>query len=96
MMETMKPLTDFFDAIQKDYRISSTHIGIYAALLYYRADKGFANPIAAFRHQIMELAKISAPQTYRKCMNDLNDFGYLKYVPSFKKNQPSKIYFNDT
>lgn len=95
-METIKPLTDFFQAIEKDYRISSTHIGIFAALLYYRSLQGFVNPIEAFRSQIMVLAKISAPQTYRKCMNDLTDYGYLRYVPSFKKNQPSKIYFNDT
>lgn len=95
-METTKPLKDFFQAIEKDYRISSTHIGIFAALLYYRSCNGFVNPIEAFRLQIMTLAKISAPETYRKCMKELTDYGYLKYIPSFKKNQPSKIYFNDT
>ena len=94
-METVKPLSDFFKAIENDYRISSTHIGIYAALLYYRILNGFVNPVAAYRSKVMALAKISAPQTYRKCLNDLTDYGYLRYVPSFKKNQPSKIYFND-
>ncbi|MFD2602950.1 hypothetical protein [Flavobacterium suzhouense] len=92
-MEPVKPLSDFFDAIQKDCRISITHIGIFAAVLHYRAGKGFINPVEAYRAQVMEIAKISAPQTYNRCMNDLTRYGYLRYVPSFKKNQPSKIYF---
>lgn len=92
-MEIDKPLTDFFAAIRNDYRISSTHIGIFAALLHYRKAKGFINPIQAFSFEIMEIAKISAPKTYSKCVRDLSDFGYLRYEPSFKKNQPSKIYF---
>jgi len=44
-MDELKPLSDFFQAIQHDGRISITHIGIYAALLQYRIDNGFNNPI---------------------------------------------------
>lgn len=95
-MDIQKPFSDFFAAISNDYRISSTHIGIFAALLHYKLEKGFTNPIHAFSADIMEIAKISAPKTYRKCMQDMSAYGYLRYEPSFKKNQPSKIYFNDT
>lgn len=31
-MEKLKPLSDFFTAIENDYRISPMHIAIYAAL----------------------------------------------------------------
>lgn len=92
-METLKPLSDFFLAIEKDFRISSTHIAIYAALLQYRVGKGFINPIEVFRHEITPLAKISSAYTYHKCIKDLNDYGYLSYEPSVKKTKGSRIYF---
>jgi len=84
-METLKPLSDFFSAVEKDYRISITHIGIYAALLHYRQMQGFPNPVTAFSHDIMSIAKISAPATYHKCIKELNEYGYIRYVPSFKR-----------
>ncbi len=91
--EILKPLSDFFFAIEKDARISTTHIGIYAALLQYRKEKGLINPVIAFSHEIMPIAKISSPTTYHKCVRDLSDFGYIQYEPSFRKNLGSKIYF---
>ncbi|MDQ1165722.1 hypothetical protein [Flavobacterium sp. SORGH_AS_0622] len=94
-METLKPLSDFFLAIEKDFRISTTHIALYAALLQYRVDKGFTNPIQVYRHEITPLAKISSAFTYYRCINELSTYGYLKYEPSFKKTQGSKIYFYD-
>lgn len=47
-MEKLKPLSDFFTAIENDYRISPIHIAIYAALLQFRSVKGFINPIFVF------------------------------------------------
>ncbi len=92
-MEVLKPLSDFFKAIENDYRISITHIGIYVALLQFRVDRGFINPIRAFRYEIMAIAKISSPKTYYKCMRELNEYGYIKYVSTRKRNQGSTIYF---
>ncbi|HEX9151811.1 MAG TPA: hypothetical protein VF842_06985 [Flavobacterium sp.] len=92
-METLQPLSDFFSAIEKDDRISITHIGIYAALLQFRTDKGFINPIQAYRFDIMDIAKISSPKTYYKCIRDLNEYGYIKYESTRKRNQGSTIYF---
>jgi len=92
-MDELKPLSDFFQAIRHDGRISITHIGIYAALLQYRIDNGFNNPIQVFSWQIMKLAKISGSMTYHKCIKQLNEYGYIRYIPSFKRNQGSKIYF---
>src|SRR5690606_32544339 len=95
-METLSPLTDFFSSIEKDGRISITHIGIYAALLQYRINCGFSNPIQVFSHQIMAIAKISAPTTYHKCVRQLSEYGYINYMPSFKRNQASKIFFPES
>lgn len=92
-METLKPLSDFFVAIENDFRISTTHIAIYAALLQYRTDKGFINPIQVFRHEITPIAKISSPYTYHKCIQELSEYGYITYEPSFKKTEGSMIFF---
>lgn len=94
-IDRAKPLADFFFAIKKDGRISITHIGIYAALLQFRMDNGFTNPIQAFSREIMQIAKISAPITYHRCIRELSEYGYVNYKPSFKRNQASKIYFPD-
>ena len=92
-MSTSKPLFAFFDKARDDMRISSTHIGIFAALLQYRQQRGFSNPIQAYSHDIMPLAKISAIKTYCRCLKDLSNYGDIKYEPSKKKNKPSTIYF---
>jgi hypothetical protein len=93
IMETLKPLSDFFKAIEKDCRIGTTHIAIYVALLQYRVDKGFINPIQVFRHEVTPIAKVSSAYTYHKCIRELSEYGYIKYEPSFKKTQGSRIYF---
>lgn len=92
-METLKPLSDFFLAIENDFRVSSNHIAIYMSLIQHRLNKCFVNPIQAYRHEITSLAKISSPYTYHKCIKELSEYGYIKYEPSFKKTQGSTIYF---
>ncbi len=93
-MSALNPLSDFFIAIAHDPRISSTHIGLYAAMLQYCQEHHFENPVHVFSYQIMQIAKISASTTYHKIIRDLNKYGYIKYEPSYKRNQGSKVYFN--
>lgn len=93
-MDTVNLLKDFFEAIKYDGRISITHIGIYSALLQYRAERNFCNPIVVFSYEIMAIAKVSSAVTYRKCVKQLSDYGYIRYEPSFKKNEASRIYFD--
>ena len=92
-METLKPFSDFFSAIKKDGRISITHIGVFAALLQYRVENGFSNPIKIISHDIMAIAKISSRATFYKCVHDLNEYGYINYVPSCKARHGSSVYF---
>lgn len=92
-MENLKPLSAFFLAIEKDFRISTTHIAIYAALLQFRIDKGLINPVLAYSIEIQKIAKIASPKTYQKCMRELNTYGYVIYQPTKNKNKRSKIFF---
>ena len=91
-MLVTNPLSDFFIAIDKDARINIRHIGVYAALLQFCSANGSLNPLEAYSYDIIQIAKISSPTTYHKCVKDLNDYGYIKYEPSFKRNSPSKVY----
>jgi hypothetical protein len=93
MSDVLRPLVDFFQAIENDFRISPTHIAVYAALLNFRVNKGFINPIEVYRHEITPSAKINAAYTYHKCIKELSDYGYLVYEPSDKKTVGSKVYF---
>ncbi|OOQ60022.1 hypothetical protein [Mucilaginibacter pedocola] len=91
-MENFKPLSGFFEAVKADGRITISHIGLYAVLLQHWQEQDFKNPVMAFSHEVMALAKMSARATYFKCLNDLNDLGYIRYERSFKRNVRSKVY----
>lgn len=90
----LSPLADFFKAIEKDPRISSTHIGVYASLLNYWNAQGRADPIRVFSHQMITLAKMSCRDTYFKYVGELSEYGYIRYERSFNRTKPSEIYFH--
>ncbi|RYY46190.1 MAG: hypothetical protein EOO06_15025 [Chitinophagaceae bacterium] len=87
-----KQFSNFFAAIADDPRINSTHISLYMALLQYWKEHGFITPLQVFSHDIMQVAKILSSDTYYKSIRDLSDFNYIRYEPSYKRNQGSKIY----
>ncbi len=89
-MNTSEILGRFFQSIEKDGRISITHIGVYAALLQFWRQNGFPTPMFAFSKQVQEIAKVSR-FTFQKCVRDLSEYGYIKYKPSFKRNRGSEI-----
>lgn len=92
-LHTLDCLSSFLEAVSHDPRISSTHIGVYAALLHFRNKYCLDDPIKVFSHQIMPLARISSAATYFKCVKALDEYGYLRYEPSYKNKEGSKIYF---
>lgn len=92
-MSALKPLSDFFDAIEKDARINSTHIGIYAALLQCWNRQGFPDRLEVFSYELIGLAKLSSRDTYFKYIRELSEYGYIRYERSFNRNVRSRIYF---
>ena len=94
-MEPINLISYFFNNIEKDQRITLKHIGLYVSLLYVRMSKGFINPIRVYSHEVMDVAKLYAPSTYHRYLKQLHEYGYIRYEPSFKKNQASKVYFLD-
>ncbi len=82
-METIKELSGFYKAIMDDCRISATHISLYMALFQRWNLNHFEGPVIFSSHEIMPMAKIDSRATYHKCLQDLVEYGYIKYTPSF-------------
>ncbi|NJO24693.1 MAG: hypothetical protein HC867_01270 [Bacteroidia bacterium] len=93
-MELFPPLSLFYNSIADDARISATHISLYMALLQQWNLSGGLNPIEVRRSLVMKLAKINARHTYNRCMNSLEEYGYIKYLPSVNSFVPSKVFIN--
>ena len=91
-MELFPPMTGFYEAIEEDARIGTTHISLYMALLQEWNLNGGINPISIARTTIMKAAKINARYTYNKCMNNLQEFGYITYLPSSNPTTNSTVY----
>jgi hypothetical protein len=91
-MELFPPLTGFYLAIENDTRIGTVHISLYMALLQQWNLNGGLNPVIIARAAIMRAAKINARYTYNKCMNNLQEFGYIDYKPSTNPFNHSTVY----
>ncbi|QNS41658.1 transcriptional regulator [Chryseobacterium manosquense] len=90
-MNYIRHLTGFFDKIQDDEQLNPTHISLYLALFQFWNLNHFQNPISISRNEIMQLSKISAYGTYHKCIKDLQEFGYIEYIPSFNPYKGSMV-----
>jgi hypothetical protein len=74
-----------------DDRLTPYHISMYYAYFHLWNDERFDNPFRMYRNDVMDLAAIGSTTTFRKCLNDLNRWEYLHYLPSQSKHRPSKI-----
>ena len=81
----MEPLTTLFTfclAAADDPRIGVTHVSLFVALLQQWNKGGKENSFPIERVVVMQQAKISSRHTYNRCLNDLQDYGYIAYTPS--------------
>ncbi len=90
-MNYIRHLTGFYDKIQQDERLNPTHISLYLALFQFWNINHFQNPISISRNEMMKLSKISALGTYHKCIKELQNFGYIEYIPSFNPYKGSLV-----
>jgi hypothetical protein len=91
-MEIFQPLSNFYKAIEDDVKINSTHISLYFALLQKWNLNQSQNPVLIVRDELMKTAKINARHTSNKCMNELDEYGYINYNPSSNPFAGSTVY----
>ncbi|SJZ68481.1 hypothetical protein SAMN04488128_1011192 [Chitinophaga eiseniae] len=82
------------DSVKNDGRVGATHLSLYLALFQVWNQTDFEEPISINRPEVLEMAKISR-STYHRCMNDLNELGYVKYIPSYHPILGSIVYMAD-
>lgn len=85
-------LYEFINVAIEDPRIGPSHISLFVAILYYfnAGDSGL--PISVHGKDLMRKAKISGMATYHKCMRDLKESGYIRYIPSYNPILKSLVY----
>ena len=81
-MEVLSFLSEFYRSVAANPRIGVTHISLYMAFFQQWGKNGFQNPVEFTSREIMPLAKIDSRATYHKCLGDLVECGYVRYIPS--------------
>lgn len=90
-MKPNKHLISLFDRLIEDKNMHPTHISLYFSLFQYWNINCFQNPISITREEMMLSSKIGSRATYHKCMRELNDKGYIKYIPTFNPFKGSSV-----
>jgi hypothetical protein len=85
-------LSDFMGAVTEDPRMGPTHVSLFLAILYFYKKQEFKAPISVYSKELMKQAKISGCGTYHRCIQELNEYGFIKYIPSYNPMLGSLIY----
>lgn len=91
MEQIKKALENFMSGIDKDPRISLSHIGLFSVLLHVREEFDGIEPFPIKREELMKAAKISSTATYFKIIRQLNEYGYIHYLPTFNRMRQSRV-----
>lgn len=76
-----------------DSRMMATHVSLFTALFVCWQHSGFASPFAVTRKKLMAYSRIASIATYHKCIRELDEFGYIRYQPSYHPIRGSLVYW---
>jgi hypothetical protein len=86
-------LQGFMSISAGDPRIGPSHISLFFSFLYFYIEQGQKNPISVFSKEVMKFAKVSVG-TYHRCIQELQEYGIIKYIPSYNPILGSLIYLS--
>lgn len=95
-MENAFSIVNIYMKISTDKRVNVWHISIYMALVYLWYKNDLSDNFYITRKTIMHLAHVGSIATYHKCIKQLQDFGYIKYKPSFNPCLGTMIVLEET
>jgi hypothetical protein len=93
-MELAEYITGFMKIIAEDPRIGPRHISLFLAILHFYHVQNSGNPVRVFSRELRKQAKINSVRDYYRCMRDLKEFGYIRYMPSFDAAVASSIFLS--
>ena len=82
-MNYIKHLNGFFEKASTDFDLNPTHISLYMAIFQLWNQNRFQNPICISRDELMRISKIASYATYHKCIKELDERNFVKYMPSY-------------
>lgn len=78
-----------------DSRMLATHVSLFTGLFVCWQRSGFLNPFSVNRKMLMAYSRIASVATYHKCIRELDEFGYIRYQPSYHPTKGSLVYWPD-
>ncbi|MCK0135301.1 hypothetical protein [Arenibacter sp. S6351L] len=90
-MNYIKHLNAVFQQFSKDSRLNPSHVSLYMALFQCWNQNRFPDSFQVDREETMSRAKIGSRTTYHRCLNNLNDWSYIAYLPSHSRFKGSRI-----
>ena len=94
--EIIKQLAAFaslLKRIEKDSRLLPTHLSLFTGLFVSWQQSGFTSPFSVTRKTLMAFSKVASIATYHKCIRELDEYGYIRYQPSYHPKQGSLVYW---
>jgi len=90
-MNYIRHLNGFFARLAEDKRMSSYHISLYFALFQqWNADR-FGQQFVITRAETMEISRLGSVNTYARCMKEMSEWGYIRYIPSSNLHSGSRV-----
>jgi hypothetical protein len=76
-------LANFYKRAQKDQRLLPSHLAVFTAICMLFDEDITSEAIRISRKKVMAIAKIQSKSTYHRCINELVEFDYIIYKPSY-------------
>ncbi|MVN90508.1 hypothetical protein [Mucilaginibacter aquatilis] len=76
-----------------DERLNATHVGLFSGLFVHWQRNGFKSPFSVTRKTLMAFSRIASIATYHKCIKELDEYGYIRYQPSYHPKKGSQVYW---
>lgn len=84
-------LNAIFLKFNADKRLNATHISVYMAIFHHWNMNRFPAEFYINKQEIMQLSKIGSNPTYHRCLKQMTNWKYFKYIPSHNPYKGSKI-----
>jgi hypothetical protein len=81
-MNYIRHMSGFFSRVSQDQRMTPFHVSLYMALFQLWNLNRFRNPFTISRDETMHLSLIGSVNTYARCIKQLQEWGYIRYVPT--------------
>lgn len=94
--EIVKELAGYASLVkrmEKDNRLLPTHLSLFTGLFVCWQRNAFTSPFSVTRKALMAFSKVASIATYHKCIKELDEYGYIRYEPSYHPKLGSQVYW---